>query len=177
MNQTVRLFYPLLFLSFALLVSCSKDDDEINPETGIVGTWRLTDGEYTIDDLSIRDFYEKLYNDAGVEVKEDELDQLEAVTLQNLGGVFDDGTTFEFQDDGVIIIDGPDDDDDGQGTWDIQNNQTLVIGGGTDGIEFTITNLTNSELRLLYEEEDSFNPTGNDPQTITIGLTLIFAKQ
>lgn len=167
-----------LLLSITLLAACGDDDEDVNPETGIVGTWRLIDGEYSFNNLSLRDYYRQIFEQAGLQVDDQTLDQAVALVEQTLDENFNDGTTYEFQAGGNFVSSGPN--SNGSGTWEIQNNNQLVIEGGGDRLEFTIVNLTSSELRLLLEEEDTvdFSDIGlSDSEPVTIGLTFTFNKQ
>nr|WKN35103.1 lipocalin family protein [Tunicatimonas sp. TK19036] len=178
MKQTQRFFYTLFLLSCVVLLSCDKDDDEVNPETGIVGTWRLTSNEYTFNQLEVRAYFEQYFADLEIEVTDDELDDIEALFNDSVEGAFDNGTTFEFRSDNTVIVNSPDNSEDGQGNWEIRNGNTLIINEGTDQVQFTITNLTDSELKLLLEDEENVDVDfGFGEESILVGLTFVFVKQ
>lgn len=174
MFLTRRIFTTLFLMTFILLVSCNKDDeDNDDPQPAIVGTWNLTDVAFTFDGKSVRDFFEQYYSEQGVDLTEEQLDEIEAAFNEELKGEFDDGNTFEFQANGTLVVNTPD--EDSQGTWQMPNNNTLVINDGTDATEFTIESLTNSQLKISVEGEEEIEL--ETTETVTIALTLSLTKQ
>ncbi|WKN41296.1 hypothetical protein [Tunicatimonas pelagia] len=176
MYLTKRLFYILTLISFTVLISC-QDDEEAVPEGDIVGSWRQVDGEFTFNDLSIREYYRDLAQRAGLTLSEDELDVLEAQAEQDLNVNFDDGTIYEFGADGSFASNGPS--SIGQGTWTTNGDQ-LVLTDGTNSTSRTITNLSNSELRLLFEDNRTIDLSRiglSSTEPVKIGIILTFNKQ
>ncbi|MEM9830653.1 MAG: hypothetical protein AAF944_08440 [Bacteroidota bacterium] len=177
MNLIKNTIYALLLLSLSVLVAC-QDDDEAVPEGSIVGSWRLNNGEFTFDSLNPRDYFSQIFSQADLMPTDSQLDQTVALFEQSLEGVFDDGTIFEFQEGGSFVL--RESGSTGNGTWEIRNDDQLIINSGASPLSFTITNLTSSELRLLLEEDDTidFSDIGlSDAEPVTIGVTFIFNKQ
>ena len=175
MFLTRRIFYSLCFMSFMLLVSCDNDDDNDDPQPAIVGTWNLTNAEFSFDDKSLRDFIEEYYSEQGIELTEEQLDDIEEAFSEELEGEFDDGNTFEFRSNGTLVVNTDDDDQDSQGTWQMPDDNSLIINDGSEATEFTIESLTNSQLKISVESEEELDL--ENTETVTIGLTLSFTKQ
>lgn len=173
MFLTRRIFYTLFLMSFVLLFSCNKDDPQ--PTPAVVGTWNLTNAEFTFDNKSVRAFFEQYYSEQGIELTEEQLDEIETAFNEGLEGEFDDGSTFEFQSNGTLVVKTPGGDPDSQGTWQMPDNNTLTINDGGEATEFTIESLTNNELRISVEGEEDLDL--ENTETVTIGLTLSFTKQ
>lgn len=174
MFVTRRIFSTLFLLSFVLLVSCNKDDeDNDDPQPAIVGTWNLTDAAFSFDGKGVRAFFEQYYSEQGVDLTEEQLDEIEAAFNEEMKGEFDDGNTFEFQSNGTLVVNTPE--EDSQGTWQMPDNNTLVINDGTDATEFTIESLTNSQLKISVEGEEELDLETSE--TVTVELTLSFTKQ
>ncbi|MEM6844147.1 MAG: lipocalin family protein [Bacteroidota bacterium] len=176
MNLIKNSTYALLLLLLSVLVAC-QDDDEAVPENSIVGSWRLSDGEYTFNDLNTRDYFAQIFNQAGLMPTDDDLDQTVATFEQNLEDIGD-GTIFEFQEGGTFASQTPDGNT--TGTWEIRSDDQLVITEGPSSVNFIISSLSNSELRLLVEEEETidFSIIGlSDAEPVTIGVIFIFNKQ
>ena len=90
---------------------------------------------------------------------------------------FDKGVIFEFQSGGDFMLDSPNDTEDGQGLWEIRDTNKLTFTDQSSSLEFTIVSLTNSELRLLLEDEEMIDFGSSSPEGVIIGLTFIFTKQ
>jgi hypothetical protein len=118
-------------------------------------------------------FFEQYYSEQGVDLTEEQLDEIEAAINEELKGEFDDGNTFEFQSNGTLLVNTPD--EDSQGTWQMPNNNTLVVNSDSQATEFTIESLTNSQLKISVEGEEELEL--ETTETVTIGLTLSFTKQ
>ncbi|WPP51886.1 lipocalin family protein [Catalinimonas niigatensis] len=174
--MTKRIFYTFSLMSFVLLVSCDNDDDNDDPQPAIVGTWNLTNAEFSFDDKSLRDFFEEYYSELGVELTEEQLDEIEDAFSEELEGEFDDGNTFEFQSNGTLLVKTDDDDQDSQGTWQMPDNNTLIINDGSEATEFTIESLTSSQLKISVESEEELDLEQENPEAVTIGLTFSFSK-
>ena len=174
MKQFTLLPFALLFV--VLFTACNKDDEDenISPETGLIGSWQLTDVAYTLDDLTVREYYRQLANDLGASLSDAQLDSIEAAVDAQTEETFEDNTVFTFQPEGVLTI--SEQGIEGGGTWEVQNSNILVLSDGQDVTEFTIAQLTDSALRLLIEGEQNLGPQlGN--RTVTVGLNLVFVKQ
>lgn len=173
-----RFFYSLFLMSFVLLVACDNDDDDNDdPQPAIVGTWNLTNAEFSFDDKSVRDFIEDYYSELGVELTDEQLDEFEEAVNEELEGEFNDGSTFEFQSNGTFLVKTDDDDQDSQGTWQMPDNNTLIINDGSEATEFTIESLTSSQLKISIESEEELDLGQENPEAVTIGLTFSFSKQ
>ena len=177
MNLIKNSTYALLLLSLSTLVSCQNDEEAVNPETGIIGSWRLNSGEYTFNNLSPRDYFVQIFNQANLTPTDTQIDQAVAAFEQSLEN-FGDGTVFEFKEGGNFISRGPD--GTGTATWEIRGNNQLIITEGISTLDFIISSLNDSELRLLVEDEETVDLSDiglSATEPVTIGLTLIFSKQ
>jgi len=170
-------FRTTLLLCLALLFACGEDEDEVNLQDQLEGTWRLTDAGITIDGQDIRQFYSQLLTDLEIPFTDDELDQLEASLNEDLDDAFEDGTTFSFQNDGIFVLDSPDDDEDGQGTWEIVDNDTVRISDGAGTIDFVIASLSDTELRLSVAEEEPVDLGLGGSEEVMVGATFTFVRQ
>lgn len=178
MMLTRRFFYTLCLMSFVLLVSCEKDDDDNDtPQPAIVGVWNLTNAEFTFDDKSIRNFIEEYYDELGIELTEEELDAIVEIFNEGFDDEFDDGSTYEFKSNGTVLVKTPDDDQAEQGSWQMPDDDTLIVSDGSETMEFTIESLTSSQMKLSIESEEDLDLEEEESETVTIGLTLTFSKK
>lgn len=172
MTLPLRSTYLLSLMSFLLLTACAGEDDgNADPQTGLIGTWRLTDAEITLDDQGVRQFYQAYFNEQGIPVTDDQLDDIEATFDEVATENFSEGTTFAFQSDNTVVINNPGSGSE-QETWMLNDGTTLVI----DDVPFAITTFTAAELRLLLEDEQVVDLGGGNTQNITIGLILILVR-
>ena len=172
----------LVLLLVVLFTACNKDDETINPQTGLIGSWRLTKLDYTYDNLSARDYFRQLAQKLNPQLTDAQLDQVAneiadalatSVEEQN-AEILQDNTVLSFQPEGVLVV--SDQGVEEQGSWEVRDNNVLVLDDGSDAIVFTITNLTQSELNLLTEGELNLGPELGDTD-VTIGTKLSYIKQ
>lgn len=159
-----------MLVSSLWLFSCNRDEED--PQPAIVGTWQVNDLDITLDGQSIRDFFDQL---SGGQLSPEELDQVEAAFNEAFEEEFNDETTLEFQADGTLQVDSPDDSEDGGGTWRLTDDNTLIINDGTETTEFTVETLNSNSLVMYIEEEEAIDDSGSEE--VTIRLTLSFTRQ
>ena len=166
---------PLYLLIVLLVAACGGDEEasSVEPETGLIGSWQLTAGEYTFDGKNIRDFIKQYAEARGAQLTDENLDEIETTFRDNTASLFNNGTVFNFQEDNKLIISEPN--TSSQSVWNVANG-VLTVSDSAEIVEYDIVKLTKAELRLLEEETVSFDPGLGSVNTL-LGVTLIFAKQ
>ena len=102
------------------LFSCSKDEEELGVEAGIVGKWEISSVEELVNGQSTEKFVEQMAKQLGISVEEfeDEYGDFNGFEDEVQG-------TFEFKDDKTYAE--TINDDEGEGTWSAGENRTLEV--------------------------------------------------
>ena len=139
----------LVCLAIAMF-SCSKDDEELGVEAGIVGEWEVVSNEQLINGKDALTFIEEFaeQTDQSVEDLKERFDYEEDDT-EGVGAiiVFNSDNTFEEKDD-----------DTSKGTWRAGEDRTLIMQYKDEFVEYEITygvkslNSDNASLSLAYDE-------------------------
>ncbi len=155
--------------------SCGSDDDSPSTTPAIVGTWVYESHAVnaTINGQNSIDF---LIENLG-------LTESEAMFVQNmfLGEVMD---ASDFQDFSIVFrADGTyqitDEDGGESGTYELRNNNTiLALNDGDEVVELEVTELSNSFMTVVFEEEEDFDITGDEEEeNVLLQFTLRLQKQ
>lgn len=173
--MNIAKFTQLLSLAAIVggMLSCSGDEDPVDPSATIVGSWTLTNSEVRLNNLEIdafsQDFAGRVNQQSGQnvdwQVLSDNFNQAFAPLLMA------NGSTLQFNADNSYT------DSDGlTGTWQLAGNQlTVTDQNGTE--MFTVSALTNGALQLIYTEEESTDNTVFSAYYETLKTDLIFDFQ
>lgn len=165
----------LLALLGVGLWSCGNDDDSPAATSPIVGTWVYEN--HTVNaTINGQNSLQFLIENLG-------LTETEAMFVENmfLDQAVDDaefqGFSAQFRADGTYQI--TDQDGGESGTYELRNNNTvLALNDGDELVELQVTELTNSHMTVVFEEDDEFDILGDGEfENILLQFTLRLQKQ
>lgn len=144
----------LMCMAVALL-SCSKDDEELGVEAGIVGKWEIASVDVLINGQDFSQYAEEMAKAMGITVEEfkDDFGDEEINVKGNIEFKSDKSFTAEF------------DGGKSSGTWSAGDNRTLVMdyaGNSSDDVEkYTVVSLKKSSASLsIVDNGDEWNGEG-----------------
>ncbi|MEM9671465.1 MAG: hypothetical protein ACFB15_22715 [Cyclobacteriaceae bacterium] len=142
-----------LLLTFTLF-SCSKEDEQLSTEVGIIGKWTVQSADLMIDGKSYESYVEESINQLKQQLGENYSDVM-GDEIEDLFADFDpssefENTTIEFLSDKTAIV--TDEDGSQNGTWAADGKQ-LIVTFDNDTQEFTVRSLTSSEASLAMSSE------------------------
>lgn len=145
----------LISLLAVSIFSCSdKDEEDLSAEVGLIGKWTLQSADVSINGQSMEAYIKQLAEQMGV--PEEQMGD-----MFDMDSEFTKGTTIEFQDSGVVIID----DQEGEaerGTW-TSTEKTVTITIDNDPVTLDVKSLKNSSavFAMSMEGLDDSEMEGN----------------
>lgn len=130
----------MLVCMTATLFSCSKDEEELSIESGIVGIWEVSSVEILVDGKSEDTFVKEM-----VEITN--LSKAEIMELYDLGDDESEGN-IEFRKDKKYFTEDEEGGYDERGTWRSGENKALILDLETYSVEFTVKSLKSNAAIL-----------------------------
>ena len=154
MKNLQKLFSMAMLVCMAVtMFSCSKDDEELGVEAGIVGKWKVTSTETIVNGMSADAFIKQLAEQTGV--SEEEVRNNDYLDYENSNE--DAGTIVEFSSDNSLIVKENDDEDNSEGTWRAGENRTVIMKFtneyGSSEITYDVKSLKSNTATLSIKEE------------------------
>lgn len=136
----------------AVLFSCSKDDEEISVEAGIVGTWTVASVDVEFDGKSFESYIDEIIAQLeaqGAELTEDEKEEMRKGFEEfDMGSEVENemvNTTIQFKEDNSVITTSEDGSE--NGTWSLSGNDLTVTFDNMPQT-FEVHNMTKSQASL-----------------------------
>ncbi|UKM64101.1 lipocalin family protein [Flavobacteriaceae bacterium GSB9] len=170
---------PLLFtLLIAIMTSCSSDDSTSEITADIVGTWEMTDYDYTGTTKTTfegqtysADYVGEAFNiDYRMTFNEN------PNTIETEGSFSLELTTTAFGETSTQVVNTDDVETINAGTWEIQNGNLVTQADGGIEATYKIEELTETSLVLSLNQEVDISQSGVTAKT-TINAKMFFQRQ
>lgn len=170
-------------LMTAVLFSCSKDDEEISVEAGIVGTWTVASVDVEFDGKSFESYLDDLIaqmEEQGAEFTEAEKEEMKKGFEEfNMESEVESemlNTTIQFREDNSVVT--TDDDGSAPGTWSLNGND-LTVTIDNEPQTFEVRNMTKSQasLRAPFDLEMDSDEEGSMGSTLPLIELIVNLKK
>jgi len=163
----------VLFLAITSF-SCSKDDEEIATEVGVIGVWTVQSADITLDGKSLTSYIEESINQMKSQLGQQYSDEMgeafaESFESFDMSGEFE-GNTIEFKSENNVVI-VTDEDGSEEGTWSLSDKLITVTIDG-DSQTFEVRSMTSSTAAFVMAFEEMDDMQMESPLKIEVTMNL-----